>query len=172
MVDQIKIPKKGTAEYKAFVDARKKAREDLQQKEFKVVVDKVRKEYSKEQLLEIVQIQPFGHELAEFLAARKVLDELKVEYPMTFKVQCEERDMNAGFGKVTVDKPAEEKTAEPEEKAKETETPEEEAPEEKLTEAGALELSKDEQVAILEKLGAKEIPRYEKQRVEMILELQ
>lgn len=49
---------------------------------------------------------------------------------------------------------------------------EEEAPEEKLTEAGALKLSKDEQVVLLEQLGAEDIPRYEKQRVALILELQ
>lgn len=105
----IKIPKKGTAEYKRFVQARKKAREDLQQKEFSMKVAKVKKEYSKEELLEIVQIQPFGHELADFMAARKALDEMKIEYPLTAKVQCEERDLNAGFGKVKTKMPEEEK---------------------------------------------------------------
>ncbi len=42
----------------------------------------------------------------------------------------------------------------------------------KLTEAKALELSKEEQEALLKKLGAKEIPRYEKDRVALILKLQ
>ncbi len=151
MADQIKIPKKGTVEYEKFVKARKKAREDLQQKEFKVVVDKVKKKYSKEELLEIVQIQPFGHELAEFSAARRALDQLKVKYPMTFKVQCEERDMNAGFGKVRVEKPVEKK----------------------LSEKEAVDLSKDEQVALIKKLDPEaEIPGLEKDRVALILKLQ
>lgn len=58
------------------------------------------KKLGKEKLLEIVQIQPFNYELNDFTAARKALDELKVEYPMDFKVQCEERDFGAGFGKI------------------------------------------------------------------------
>lgn len=145
--------------------ARKKKRNDREQKEFSEKVVKVKKDHSKEELLEIVQIQPFNHELGEFMAARKVLDELKVEYPLTFKVQSEERDINAEFGKVKVEKPEEETPEDPNKK--------EEAPEEKkLSEKEALDLSKDEQVALLEKLGAKDIPRYEKDRVAVILKLQ
>ncbi len=118
------IPKKGTAEYKTWKDARRKAAYDKRHKEFADKVAKVKKEHSKEELLEIVQIQPFNHELGEFTAARKALDELKVEYPMNFKVQCEERDFNAEFGKVRVEKV-------PEEKPVEEEKPEEPVEEEK-----------------------------------------
>lgn len=65
------------------------------------------KKLGKEKLLEIVQIQPFNHELRDFVAARKALDELEVEYPLTAKVQCEERDTNAAFGKVKAEVPKE-----------------------------------------------------------------
>ena len=41
-----------------------------------------------------------------------------------------------------------------------------------LSEKEALDLSKDDQVALLEKLGAEDIPRYEKDRVALILKLQ
>jgi len=41
-----------------------------------------------------------------------------------------------------------------------------------MSESEAFDLTKDEQVAILEKLGAEKIPRYEKDRVALILKLQ
>lgn len=157
--------------------ARKKKRNDREQKEFSEKVVKVKKEHSKEELLEIVQIQPFNHELGEFMAARKVLDELKVEYPLTFKVQSEERDIGAGFGKVKVEKPEEETPEDPnkKEEAPESEPEEKEESESdgtKISEEAALDLTKDEQTTLLEKLGAEDIPRYEKDRVALILKLQ
>jgi len=42
----------------------------------------------------------------------------------------------------------------------------------KLTEKEAYDLNKDEQVKLLVKLGSKKIPRFEKQRVQLILKLQ
>lgn len=42
----------------------------------------------------------------------------------------------------------------------------------KVTEGEALDLTKAEQVVLLEKLGAENIPRYEKDRVALILKLQ
>ena len=86
-------------------------------KEFDEKVAKLKKEKSKEELLEIIQIQPFNHELADFSAVRKALDELEVKYPRTYKVQCEGRDMDAAFGKIKAEKPVEK----PEEKSEETE---------------------------------------------------
>ncbi len=62
------------------------------------------------------------------------------------------------------DEPAKEESPESE--------PEENVTGAKITEAAAFELSKDEQVAMLEKLGAEDIPRYEKDRVALILKLQ
>jgi len=42
----------------------------------------------------------------------------------------------------------------------------------KLTKEELFDLKKDEQVKLLNKLGAEKIPRYEKQRVELLLKLQ
>lgn len=61
------------------------------EEEFLEKVTELKRTKTKEELLEIVSIQPFNFELRDFLAARKILDELKIEYPSTFKVQCEER---------------------------------------------------------------------------------
>lgn len=59
--------------------------------EFEKKVKELKKEKSVKELLEIVSIQPFNYELADFMAARKALDELKVKYPRGFRVSCEER---------------------------------------------------------------------------------
>ena len=64
---------------------RKKKREDRDAKAFQVIVDKLKKEKSKEELLKIVSIQPENHELNDFMAARKALDELKIPYSRSFK---------------------------------------------------------------------------------------
>jgi len=88
------------------------------EEEFVEKVAELKKEKSKEELLEIVSIQPFNHELRDFMAARKALDEMKVEYPLTAKVQCEERDTLAGFGKVKAEKPVEAEVPKEEESKK------------------------------------------------------
>lgn len=49
---------------------------------------------------------------------------------------------------------------------------EDKAEEKKPTEEELTAMTKDEQVAILEKLGSETIPRYEKDRVALILKLQ
>ncbi|KKM60199.1 hypothetical protein LCGC14_1544300 [marine sediment metagenome] len=66
-------------------EVRRKKRKDREAKAFQVVVDKLKKEKSEEELLKIVSIQPENHELNDFMAARKALDELKVPYEKSFK---------------------------------------------------------------------------------------
>lgn len=84
-MEKIKIPKKGTPAYETWKAARRKKRKDREKKEFQVVVDKVKKEKTEAELLEIVSIQPLNHELRDFLAARKALDELGVKYSKSFE---------------------------------------------------------------------------------------
>lgn len=52
---------------------------------FADLVKKLKKDKTKEELLEIVSKQPENHELNDFLAARQALDELKVPYSRSFK---------------------------------------------------------------------------------------
>ena len=85
VVKKVKIPKKGTAEYKKFYEDRRKKRKDRDAKAFAEKVAKVKKEKSKEELLEIVSKQPENHEIQDLLVARKALDELKVPYSNSFK---------------------------------------------------------------------------------------
>ncbi len=55
------------------------------EEEFDEKVAELKKEKSKEELLKIVSIQPKNHELNDFMAARRALDELKVPYSKSFK---------------------------------------------------------------------------------------
>lgn len=69
----------------------KKVKVVTSEDEFKAKVIELKKSKSEKELLEIVSVQPFNHELNDFMVARKALDELGVEYSMTCKVSCEER---------------------------------------------------------------------------------
>jgi len=55
------------------------------EEEFDLRVAELKKEKSKAELLEIVSKQPENHELRDFMAARKALDELGVKYSTSFK---------------------------------------------------------------------------------------
>lgn len=55
------------------------------EEEFAELVKKLKKDKTKEELLEIVSKQPLNAELTDFIAARKALDELKVPYELSFK---------------------------------------------------------------------------------------
>lgn len=53
--------------------------------EFDEKVAELKKEKSKAELLKIVSVQPANHELRDFMAARKALDELGVKYSTSFE---------------------------------------------------------------------------------------
>ncbi|KKM82739.1 hypothetical protein LCGC14_1316520 [marine sediment metagenome] len=65
-------------------EARKKTRLADEAKAFAELVAKVKKDHSKEELLARVSKQPDNYEIAEFMAARKALDEMKVPYSKSF----------------------------------------------------------------------------------------
>lgn len=63
----------------------KQSKQDVLKKEFADKVKELKKDKTKEELLEIVSKQPENHELRDFLAARQALDELKIPYNKSFK---------------------------------------------------------------------------------------
>jgi len=79
------------------------------EEEFDKKVAELKKEKSKEELLKIVSVQPENHELRDFLAARKALDELGVKYSMSFGGEAVP---------VAEEKPIESENTEPKKKAK------------------------------------------------------
>jgi len=80
-----------TKKIKTVTKVTKKEKIKIVKDEFKAKVAELKKSKTKEELLEIVSIQPFNRELNDFMAARKALDELGVSYPGGFKISCEER---------------------------------------------------------------------------------
>lgn len=55
------------------------------EEEFDEKVAELKKSKSEVELLRIVSVQPAGHELRDFMAARKALDELGIKYSKSFK---------------------------------------------------------------------------------------
>ena len=55
------------------------------EEEFDEKVAELKKTKSEVELLEIVSVQPAGHELRDFMAARKALDELGIKYSKSFE---------------------------------------------------------------------------------------
>lgn len=53
--------------------------------EFDEKVAELKEKKSEVELLRIVSIQPANHELRDFMAARKALDELGIKYSKSFK---------------------------------------------------------------------------------------
>lgn len=53
--------------------------------EFNKKIAELKKKKSETELLEIVSVQPANHELRDFMAARKALDELGIKYSKSFK---------------------------------------------------------------------------------------
>ena len=58
--------------------------DETEAKDLKTKIDELKKEKTKEELLKIVSVQPETHDLRDFLAARKALDDMGVEYNKTF----------------------------------------------------------------------------------------
>jgi len=56
----------------------------IPKEEFDEKVAELKKEKSETELLEIVSVQPANHELRDFMAARKALDELGIKYSTSF----------------------------------------------------------------------------------------
>ena len=54
------------------------------EEEFDERVAELKEGKSKAELLKMVSVQPAGHEIFQFIAARKALDELEVKYSKSF----------------------------------------------------------------------------------------
>jgi len=64
---------------------KKESKVKTPKEEFDEKVAELKKTKSETELLAIVSIQPANHELRDFMAARKALDELDIKYSMSFE---------------------------------------------------------------------------------------